>query len=68
MELSNLEEASKPSVERTFDQFGTQSTGIPVIFNLRLNLNLKSYVSFVYPKKGQHTDSIETKDKPSGRK
>lgn len=30
-ELDNLVEASKPSVERKFDQFGSQSTGIPVI-------------------------------------
>ena len=30
LELSNLEEASKPSVERKFDEFGDQSTGIPV--------------------------------------
>jgi hypothetical protein len=32
LELSNLEEASKPSVERKFDEFGTQSTGIPVSY------------------------------------
>lgn len=31
LELSNLEEASKPSVQRKFDEFGEQSTGIPVI-------------------------------------
>jgi hypothetical protein len=33
LELNNLEEASKPSVELKFDEFGTQSTGIPVIKN-----------------------------------
>jgi Bardet-Biedl syndrome 2 protein len=31
LELNNLEEASKPSVERKFNEFGEQSTGIPVI-------------------------------------
>ena len=31
LELNNLEEASKPSVERKFDEYGGQSTGIPVI-------------------------------------
>lgn len=30
LELNNLEEASKPSVERKYDDFGEQSTGIPV--------------------------------------
>ncbi|CAF0727330.1 unnamed protein product [Brachionus calyciflorus] len=29
LELSNLEEASKPSVQRKFDDFGDQTTGIP---------------------------------------
>jgi len=31
LELNNLEEASKPSVEIKYDEFGSQSTGIPVI-------------------------------------
>jgi hypothetical protein len=31
LELNNLEEASKPSVERKFNEFGEQSTGIPVV-------------------------------------
>ena len=30
LELENLKEASRPSVERKFDENGVQSTGIPV--------------------------------------
>lgn len=30
LELSNLEEASKSSIQTKFDEFGEQTTGIPV--------------------------------------
>ena len=41
LELSNLEVASKPSVERKFDEFGGQSTGIPVRWsNVHLRLSI----------------------------
>ena len=51
LELGNLEEASKPSVERKFDEFGTQSTGIPVIilkFFYILFLN-NQFMNFIRP-------------------
>ena len=40
LELNNLEEASKPSVERKFNEFGEQSTGIPVRIKNILNVTL----------------------------
>jgi Bardet-Biedl syndrome 2 protein len=42
LELDNLQEASKPSVERKFDEFGEQSTGIPANTQVYSNLSTHS--------------------------
>ncbi len=44
LELNNLEEASKPSVEMKFDEFGTQSTGIPA--NTQIQSKISTHQQF----------------------
>ena len=39
MELKNLEEAAKPSVEVKYDEDGAQSTGIPTNTQVQSNLS-----------------------------
>jgi Bardet-Biedl syndrome 2 protein len=39
LELNNLEEASKPSVEVKYDEDGGQSTGIPTNTQIQSNLS-----------------------------
>jgi hypothetical protein len=48
LELTNLKEASKPAVERKFDEYGGQSTGIPVrkiqkIFKFQILKNINYF-------------------------
>ena len=50
LELGNLKEASVPSVERKFDEFGEQSTGIPVLDlkHIIFNIKIKNFNGFFF--------------------
>ena len=55
LELENLKEASRPSVERKFDENGVQSTGIPVslfiYFCFKINSNSTIFYKYFVDKK-----------------